>query len=85
MIVQLTFLLDVLARLGPATAWQVTEQLTWSRGWAAVEGFMRRAALGETAAHLEHLLDHGAVSRGGGTPLRYTAGGRRPAPERAPG
>jgi hypothetical protein len=39
----------VLARLGPATAWQVTEQLTWSRGWAAVEGFMRRAALGETA------------------------------------
>ena len=55
----------------------MTEQLTWSRGWAAVEGFMRRAALGETAAHLEYLLDHGEVSRGGGTPFRYT--GRRAA------
>jgi glyoxylase-like metal-dependent hydrolase (beta-lactamase superfamily II) len=70
-------ILDVLARLGPATAWQVTEQLTWSRGWAAVEGFMRRAALGETAAHLKYLLDHGEVSRGGGTPVRYA--GRRAA------
>jgi hypothetical protein len=70
-------ILDVLARLGPATAWQVTEQLTWSRGWAAVEGFMRRAALGETAAHMKYLLDHGEVSRGGGTPVRYA--GRRAA------
>jgi len=38
---------------------------------------MRRAALGETAAHMKYLLDHGEVSRGGGTPVRYA--GRRAA------
>ena len=26
--------------------------LTWSRGWAQITGFMRRAALAETAAHI---------------------------------
>ena len=46
-----------LTTLGPATTWQVTTELTWSRGWAAVTGFMRRAALAEAGAHLEHLAD----------------------------
>jgi hypothetical protein len=52
----------VLARLGPATVWQVTEQLSWSRGWSSVRGFMRRAAIGETAAHLEYLSGRRQVS-----------------------
>jgi glyoxylase-like metal-dependent hydrolase (beta-lactamase superfamily II) len=53
--------LAILARLGPATAWQVTEELTWSRGWSSVVGFMRRAALAEAGAHLRHLADAGRV------------------------
>jgi len=52
----------ILGRLGPATAWQVTEELTWSRGWPAVVGFMRRAALAEAGAHLRHLADTGRVA-----------------------
>ena len=53
--------LAILGRLGPATAWQVTEELTWSRGWPSVVGFMRRAALAEAGAHLRHLADAGRV------------------------
>ena len=67
-------ILDVLGRLGPASVWQVTEQLSWSRGWPAVKGFMRRAAIGETAAHLEYLLERGQVTRktgDAGTPVIY--------------
>jgi glyoxylase-like metal-dependent hydrolase (beta-lactamase superfamily II) len=55
-------ILDVLARLGPATVWQVTEQLSWSRGWSSVQGFMRRVAISETAAHLDYLSDRHQVS-----------------------
>lgn len=52
----------------------MTGQLSWSRGWPAVTGFMRRAALGETAAHLEYLLERGQVTRktgDSGTPVIY--------------
>jgi glyoxylase-like metal-dependent hydrolase (beta-lactamase superfamily II) len=60
--------LGVLKGIGPATAWQVTERLSWSRGWAAVTGFMRRAALGETAAHLDYLADRHQVRKAAETP-----------------
>jgi glyoxylase-like metal-dependent hydrolase (beta-lactamase superfamily II) len=69
-------ILGVLARLGPATVWQVTEQLSWSRGWSSVRGFMRRAAIGETAAHLDYLSGLGQVRQAPGTadvPVTYTA------------
>lgn len=52
----------VVSRLGPATTWQVTQELSWSRGWAAVTGFMRRAALAEAGAHLRHLADLGQLT-----------------------
>ena len=58
----------ILRRTGPATTWQVTEQLTWSRGWAAVTGFMRRAALAEAGAHLRHLADLGQLTVTGPAP-----------------
>lgn len=70
--------LAILGRLGPATAWQVTQELSWSRGWAAVTGFMRRAALAEAAAHLRHLADLGRVredARQPGAPVRYWLAG----------
>ncbi|MDZ4266435.1 MAG: MBL fold metallo-hydrolase [Mycobacterium sp.] len=35
-----------------ATCWQITTRLGWSRPWAQVPNFMRRAANGETLAHL---------------------------------
>jgi glyoxylase-like metal-dependent hydrolase (beta-lactamase superfamily II) len=66
--------IDVLADGGPATAWQVTERLTWSRGWAAVAGMMRRAALAETIAHLDYLIERHLVvdkSSGPNEPARY--------------
>jgi glyoxylase-like metal-dependent hydrolase (beta-lactamase superfamily II) len=44
------------------SAWQVTERLTWSRGWYQITGFMRRAALAETAAHLAWLRDENRLT-----------------------
>lgn len=37
------------------TAWQVAGRLTWARPWSQIEGINLRAALGEVAAHLDHL------------------------------
>ena len=70
--------LDVLADGGPSTAWQVTERLSWSRGWPAVVGMMRRAALAETAAHLDYLIGRQLVADKAGDPsepARYVATG----------
>jgi glyoxylase-like metal-dependent hydrolase (beta-lactamase superfamily II) len=53
---------SIVDRYGEATTWQVTKDLTWSRGWPAVVGFMRRAALAEAGAHLQHLVDQGRIS-----------------------
>jgi glyoxylase-like metal-dependent hydrolase (beta-lactamase superfamily II) len=52
-----------LAKNGEATAWQVTERITWSRGWAAVKGWQRRAALAETLAHLIYLEQKSLIVR----------------------
>ena len=46
----------------PATAWQLAERLTWSRGWDRITGMQRRAALSETIAHLAYLEEQGAVA-----------------------
>jgi glyoxylase-like metal-dependent hydrolase (beta-lactamase superfamily II) len=54
--------IEILRRRGPSTTWQVTTELTWSRGWVAVTGFMRRAALAEAGAHLQHLADSGRIT-----------------------
>lgn len=48
------------AKCNSATIWQVTERLTWSRGWTNVTGFMPRAAVAEAAAH-QYLQDHSDV------------------------
>lgn len=55
-------ILGVLTTLGSASAWQVTERLTWSRGWPAIKGFQQRSALAETLAHLIYLQDLGTVT-----------------------
>jgi hypothetical protein len=71
----------ILARRGPATVWQVTQELSWSRGWASVTGFMRRAAIAEAAAHLRHLADErriGAPAAAADGPERYSLRGETP-------
>jgi glyoxylase-like metal-dependent hydrolase (beta-lactamase superfamily II) len=45
------------------TTWAVAQELTWSRPWGELKGFIRRSAVGETLAHLAHLERRGAVAR----------------------
>jgi hypothetical protein len=54
------------------TAWSIAAALTWSRGWDALVGVMRRMALAETLAHLHHLAVTGLVRELAGTPRRWT-------------
>ncbi|WP_104089676.1 MBL fold metallo-hydrolase [Arthrobacter sp. GMC3] len=51
------------------TVWDVSKELTWSRGFASLRGFTLRLALAETASHLVYLSARGRdigiqVSRG---------------------
>jgi len=61
----------VLRTVGEATAWQVTERLTWSRGWENVKGVMRRSALAETAAHLQYMRKKGTLELLDGSVRRW--------------
>ena len=61
-------ILRVLDTRGPATGWTIAAALTWSRGWEALRGMLRRMALGETLAHLRYLAATGAVRSDGGAP-----------------
>ncbi len=58
------------------TLWEVTARLSWSRPWDQV-GRMRVAALMETAAHVDHLVDAGLLTRcgGEGRPIRVARPG----------
>jgi glyoxylase-like metal-dependent hydrolase (beta-lactamase superfamily II) len=62
---------------GAATIWEVATRLGWSRPWTEITGIMRRAALGETAAHLAHLERRARLERVGDTPLRWAVRGSR--------
>jgi glyoxylase-like metal-dependent hydrolase (beta-lactamase superfamily II) len=53
------------------TAWNIAGSLTWSRGWASLNGFLRRMALGETIAHLNHLTAVGALLLSPDTPAHW--------------
>jgi glyoxylase-like metal-dependent hydrolase (beta-lactamase superfamily II) len=56
-----------------ATCWEVTLRLRWSRDWTEIKGFMRRAAVGETLAHLVLLERSGRARRVGERPARWYA------------
>ncbi len=60
--------LDIIAAAKRPTIWDVTTRLTWSRGWDQINGFMRRAALFETAAHIEYLERLGRLALRRGSP-----------------
>jgi glyoxylase-like metal-dependent hydrolase (beta-lactamase superfamily II) len=66
---------------GPGlTAWDTTLRLRWSRDWSQIVGFMRRAAVGETLAHLVLLERSGRVRRDADRPIHWY-----PAEERSGG
>jgi glyoxylase-like metal-dependent hydrolase (beta-lactamase superfamily II) len=56
---------------GRTTAWTIAEHLVWSRSWDEIEGWNRRAAVGETMAHLMTLVHRGAVVEVEGEPVRW--------------
>jgi glyoxylase-like metal-dependent hydrolase (beta-lactamase superfamily II) len=53
------------------TCWETALRLHWSRDWSQIVGFMRRAAIGETLAHLVLLESTGRVRRDSARPTRW--------------
>jgi glyoxylase-like metal-dependent hydrolase (beta-lactamase superfamily II) len=68
---RLTAIEDMVAASPGISCWDLTVRLPWSRPWAEIPPFMRRAANGETLAHLMVLLAAGRVLRDGGEPWRW--------------
>jgi glyoxylase-like metal-dependent hydrolase (beta-lactamase superfamily II) len=56
---------------GVTSAWDIASQMTWSRPWNRIEGFMRRAAVGEAMAHLRALESQGILREVDGEPARW--------------
>lgn len=74
---RLVEILDSVRAHPGCTAWEVALGLTWSRPWDQIEFWMRRAALGETLAHLMVLEDRGLVRRVPGVPERWEVAAKR--------
>jgi glyoxylase-like metal-dependent hydrolase (beta-lactamase superfamily II) len=53
------------------TCWEITLRLRWSRDWSQIVGYMRRAAVGETLAHLVLLESSGRARRDRALPIRW--------------
>ena len=49
-------------RSGQDTAFAVAAHMSWSRSWDRIDGFMRRAAVGEALAHLHALRVRGILT-----------------------
>jgi len=64
-------ILATAARLAHPTAWAIAAQLSWSRGWAALQAMDRRMALAETVAHLHYLTSEGELKDGPGRPVEW--------------
>lgn len=69
---RLTELAGAVAAEPGATAWQLARGLTWSRPWDQIAPYMRRAALGETLAHLTVLAARGAVAADHADPVGWS-------------
>lgn len=62
-------------RDGCETAWQIAPRMDWRRPWDDIDGFTRRAAIGEAVAHLRYLEVQGLVSEIVGEPSRWALTG----------
>jgi glyoxylase-like metal-dependent hydrolase (beta-lactamase superfamily II) len=58
-------------RDGDTTTWAIAGRMTWNRSWEQIQGWMRRAAVGETLAHLHHLELLGILREEVGQPSRW--------------
>lgn len=61
----------LLTAMPGATCWELTAEMRWSRPWVEIPFFMRRAAAGETLAHLVVLVDEGRIRSEGDRPQRW--------------
>jgi glyoxylase-like metal-dependent hydrolase (beta-lactamase superfamily II) len=68
---------EVLAAIdaGYTTAWDLASRMRWSRSWDRIEGFMRRAAVGEAMAHLRALEQRGVIVEQPGEPSHWLRAG----------
>jgi glyoxylase-like metal-dependent hydrolase (beta-lactamase superfamily II) len=66
-----------LVAAGAETVWEVATRMPWSRPWEEIQRFMRRAAIGETQAHLVLLERRGRLDRVADHPLRWRPRGGR--------
>ncbi len=64
----------VAIREGYSTAWQIAGQMTWNKSWEQIQGWMRRAAVGETLAHLRYLERMGVLVEEEGEPSTWRIG-----------
>ena len=69
---RLAELLEVVRRHPGRVPWELAGELTWSRPWSQYGGVMRFSAVGETAAHLIHLVRRGDVVASDDAVPRYT-------------
>jgi hypothetical protein len=58
-------------REGVTTTWGLASRMTWNRPWDEIQGFMRRAAVGETLAHLHYLQRLGVLREEVGEPSHW--------------
>lgn len=61
------------------TIWDIAASTPWARPWESFDGVNLRAALGETSAHVDHLLAAGRLEAVGADPLRVRAVASAPA------
>ncbi|TDB87477.1 MBL fold metallo-hydrolase [Actinomadura sp. KC216] len=54
-----------------AGCWEISSRLTWSRPWSSFDTHSKRAATGETLAHMVLLEQRGRLVRSGGRPERW--------------
>lgn len=64
-------IVDALRSLADETTWEIAKQLTWSRGWDALNSHSLRMAVAETSSHLNLLREQGRVVFEGTAPARY--------------
>ena len=58
-------------REGYDSTWDIASRMHWSRPWERINGFMKRAAVGEAMAHLRALEARGVVRAIEGEPLKW--------------
>lgn len=70
---RLADLLSMVTAQPGVTTWQLAEQMPWRRPWSEITGVNRRAAVGETLAHLRLLASRGRLLSSAGDVDRWAA------------